>query len=922
MISCERTSILFSRAQRPLTTTANNTTINTSGSSSSSSSSTTTTTTTVGVTSCLFSAHTAAASFCFSRGEKFHAGSGNANANGSCNNNNHDNNGVICTSSTMATGGVTASHVVVPSRPWEGDGGGKAYNTGGNHATNFTCVGTATTTTTTMVTVENNMEGDMANTGTMGKEENNNNNNNNKEEEEADDEAGIKQTASSNDEPTPETCTDTTPRTVMEEAFVQPQQQQQQQEQEEQEEAEEEEQQQQQEQEERDVLQKQQEQGCTFSQETPPLSCHSCEDACNSTMSNENGKDINVTGTNDEVNGCETSMFPSVVMMTSARKPLQSQIDLITARMGVTLFLENLSEDNKAEPVLTSDFHSHRLPQMPIEAYVDRVVRHSGVSGETLIASLMLLLKYSYFINHPVSVYNVHRLTITSLLLGAKLRDDQYYSNEYYSRIGGISNTEINKLELRFCGCLEWDMWLDESEYEILEKLLIQLVMVFMSNSEEMDDITRRKCQRQFWIHEIRPWKERFDISSSQRREYIRQCIREDFAREQAKMQSLNPHGSCFLQNPFMYSGINISEVSQDQVILPAVYRQTTNGTIYNNPHNNNNNTNNNNTTTSLVTVVAQNTNGSTTSIPSHYYHAYHPIYQQQQPRHQKQYGCGMYETNNNNNNNNNNVGGFGIMERALPVSPTTPTTPTAATTTTGGGGGMYSSGISIHAKPYYYKSRGNSSKKMFHKPHRYHYASSQQMDSCHTGDIAMMDTTTTTTTATYGSSSSSSSSKQNNIHHHHHNNNNNNNNEMEFASITSTIWRPSGTNNNNNNNNSSSSSRGRRPATSDSVMMERHSGGSGSGSGGNNAMRGSGPLVFPHSRSHARMPPMTRLLNGVIGGNGLSRIITGTTAKEHLSPFPSPFPLSLSPSLPSFFFFFLLGGEGREMPPNRRKGK
>ncbi|PBJ71256.1 CYC2-like cyclin 4 (CYC4) [Trypanosoma cruzi cruzi] len=802
MISCERSSILFSRAQRPLTTTTT-----TSSSSSSSSSTTTATTTSVGTNSCLFSGHTTAAPFCFSRGDSYHAGSGNTNANGSCNNsNNNNNNTVMYTSSAVAAGVAAASHFA-PSRPRDGDGGGQGYSTGGHHATNFAGVGTATT-----VALEN-LEGGMVDTGAMGTEDNNG---------EADDE-GMKRTSSSNDEPTPETCTDTTPRTVIDEVFAQPHEGQQQQNHHH---HQEEEQQQQQQQQEGDALQEQQ-RGCTFSQGTPPLSCNSREDACKSEVSNEDGKDVDVTGATEEAEACEMYAFSPVVV--SVRKPLQSQIDLVTARVAVTLFLENLSEDNKAEPVLTSDFHSHRLPQMPIEAYLDRVVRHSGVSGETLIASLMLLLKYSHFINHPVSVYNVHRLTITSLLLGAKLRDDQYYSNEYYSRIGGISNAEINKLELRFCGCLEWDMWLDESEYETLENLLLRLVTVFASNMEEIDEVTRRRFQRQFWVEELRPWKERFDVSSSQRRERIRRCAAEDFSSEQAKIQCLSPSGFLFPQNPLVYPGTGIPGVSLDQIILPAVYRQTSGGTV-SNAH-----------TTTLVTVIAQNAAGSTTSIPTHYHHSYHPIYQPP-PRQQMQYGCGVYDTNNNINNNNNNTNGnvgnigsgrstnagagFGILERAVSLSPTTPTTRTTTTT------GLHHSGISIHAKPYHYKSRGSSTKKFFNKPHRYHYASSQQMDSCHDGDIAMMDATT----ATY----CSSSSRQNSIHNNNYNNSNNyyNNNEMEFASITSTVWRPSGTNNNNNNNSS-----GRRPATSDSATMERHSGG---GGGGGSAVRGSGPLVFP----------------------------------------------------------------------------
>ena len=35
-------------------------------------------------------------------------------------------------------------------------------------------------------------------------------------------------------------------------------------------------------------------------------------------------------------------------------------------------------------------------------------------------------------------------------MLAAKFFDDRYYNNEYYSKVGGISNAEINLLEREF----------------------------------------------------------------------------------------------------------------------------------------------------------------------------------------------------------------------------------------------------------------------------------------------------------------------------------------------------------------------------------------------------------------------------------------------------------------------------------------
>ena len=43
---------------------------------------------------------------------------------------------------------------------------------------------------------------------------------------------------------------------------------------------------------------------------------------------------------------------------------------------------------------------------------------------------------------------NVHRVVITSVMLGAKFFDDHYYNNAFYGRIGGVPTAEMNALEL------------------------------------------------------------------------------------------------------------------------------------------------------------------------------------------------------------------------------------------------------------------------------------------------------------------------------------------------------------------------------------------------------------------------------------------------------------------------------------------
>ncbi|KAG5507770.1 hypothetical protein JIQ42_08059 [Leishmania sp. Namibia] len=163
---------------------------------------------------------------------------------------------------------------------------------------------------------------------------------------------------------------------------------------------------------------------------------------------------------------------------SAALAPARQPIKLIETRyafLALSFMMCMLCKLHKGEPIPSSDFHSHCIPPMTVTMYVQRLVRYCACSGEALLCSFLLLLKYVFQSGHPVTIYNAHRLLITSIVLGIKLRDDVYYSNVYYGRIGGISGREMNKLELLFLEKLEWETQVHEDEYAALLNLLAAL---------------------------------------------------------------------------------------------------------------------------------------------------------------------------------------------------------------------------------------------------------------------------------------------------------------------------------------------------------------------------------------------------------------------------------------------------------------
>jgi hypothetical protein len=57
-------------------------------------------------------------------------------------------------------------------------------------------------------------------------------------------------------------------------------------------------------------------------------------------------------------------------------------------------------------------------------------------------------------------------------LLAIKFNEDDYYSNDYYAKVGGISLQEINILEYESTKLLNHKLWIDEEFYQKYETYL------------------------------------------------------------------------------------------------------------------------------------------------------------------------------------------------------------------------------------------------------------------------------------------------------------------------------------------------------------------------------------------------------------------------------------------------------------------
>jgi hypothetical protein len=57
-------------------------------------------------------------------------------------------------------------------------------------------------------------------------------------------------------------------------------------------------------------------------------------------------------------------------------------------------------------------------------------------------------------------------MVLSSILIAIKYNEDDFYSNLYYSKVGGISISEINILENEFLKLIYFKLWIDLIEFD------------------------------------------------------------------------------------------------------------------------------------------------------------------------------------------------------------------------------------------------------------------------------------------------------------------------------------------------------------------------------------------------------------------------------------------------------------------------
>ena len=134
----------------------------------------------------------------------------------------------------------------------------------------------------------------------------------------------------------------------------------------------------------------------------------------------------------------------------------------------VKFFEKIIKENEKLNDLNIEDnklFSVTELPNINIKDYILRINKFLDPEYSTFIITLIYIYRISLE-GILLNIYNIYKLLIVALNLAIKFNEDDYSDNKYTAKVGGIKLKEMNKLEEIFLLRVNFNLWVNEEEFE------------------------------------------------------------------------------------------------------------------------------------------------------------------------------------------------------------------------------------------------------------------------------------------------------------------------------------------------------------------------------------------------------------------------------------------------------------------------
>lgn len=114
---------------------------------------------------------------------------------------------------------------------------------------------------------------------------------------------------------------------------------------------------------------------------------------------------------------------------------------------------------NLQHSAITRKFYSKQPPPISLEDYLMRIQKFCPMSTAVYLATSVYIHRLAVEERAiPVTRRNSHRLLLAGLRVAMKALEDLSYPHRRFSKVGGVSETELARLEVSFCFLTNFDL--------------------------------------------------------------------------------------------------------------------------------------------------------------------------------------------------------------------------------------------------------------------------------------------------------------------------------------------------------------------------------------------------------------------------------------------------------------------------------
>ena len=110
-------------------------------------------------------------------------------------------------------------------------------------------------------------------------------------------------------------------------------------------------------------------------------------------------------------------------------------------------------------------FVSENYNMISIKSYLKHMVKNANINSENLINMLIYIDRLCKKNKIMLNYSNIYKIILSALVIALKYNEDHYFTNRYYSSIGGIRNKDLNLIEYHFLTLIDFSLYIKPSEY-------------------------------------------------------------------------------------------------------------------------------------------------------------------------------------------------------------------------------------------------------------------------------------------------------------------------------------------------------------------------------------------------------------------------------------------------------------------------